>query len=216
MLTISIPVGLQYGVNPAKIEAQGNTLQVPPNQTLALLSGEITLKGSIKIKTQGIFGTQFRNILNINSDITAPGASSQLSGNVEIKQPDIDPTSGLFEISVDVVDGSHLIVQGCPAYKGNSFIITGRGGLPSLPNSIGRSNLALGVDWVENRVLQQARETINHNNISRFPIHSYVKQNQIIEASSWQINQKGEVLLTAPKPITKLFSSTSDPSIKCY
>ncbi|RUT07709.1 hypothetical protein DSM106972_019690 [Dulcicalothrix desertica PCC 7102] len=171
--------------------------------------------GNIKIKTQGIFGTQFRNIPSINSDITATGASSQLSGNVEINQPDVDATSGLFEISVDFVDASHLIVQGCPAYKGNSFIITGRGGLPSLPNSIGRSNLALGIDWVENRVLQ-GTETIKHNNISRFPINSYIKQNQIVEASSWQINQKGEVLLTASKPITKLFSSTSDLSIKCY
>ncbi|OKH48906.1 hypothetical protein NIES2101_21465 [Calothrix sp. HK-06] len=172
--------------------------------------------GNIKIKTQGIFGTQFRNTSSINSDITATGASSQLSGNVEISQPDIDATSGILELPVDVADASRLIVQGCLAYKGNSFIITGRGGLPPLPNSLGRSNLALGVNWVENRVSQQPRDTIKHNNILRYPIYSYVKQNQIVEASSLQINQKGEVLLTAPKPITKLFLSTSEQGIKCY
>lgn len=45
LLTVSVPVGLQYGPTTAGISVQGSTLAVQPQQTLALVGGNVTLKG---------------------------------------------------------------------------------------------------------------------------------------------------------------------------
>ncbi len=67
LLTISVPLGLQFGANPGRIVVQGNgqgarttsdlidtnkALRVPSNQTLALVGGEISLEGAT-LKTAG-------------------------------------------------------------------------------------------------------------------------------------------------------------------
>ncbi|MEH1827019.1 MAG: filamentous hemagglutinin N-terminal domain-containing protein [Nostoc sp.] len=67
LLTISVPLGLQFGANPGKITVQGDGtglrsttdlidtnfgLRVPSNQTLALVGGDINLEGAT-IKTAG-------------------------------------------------------------------------------------------------------------------------------------------------------------------
>jgi large exoprotein involved in heme utilization and adhesion len=47
---------------------------------------------------------------------------------VQINTPNLDPTSGLVELSRDVADQSRLIAQACPASRrGDVFIVTGRG-----------------------------------------------------------------------------------------
>lgn len=45
LLSISVPLGLQYGATPAGIQVQGATLTLP-NRTLALIGGDTTLEGA--------------------------------------------------------------------------------------------------------------------------------------------------------------------------
>ncbi|MBP5971171.1 S-layer family protein [Brasilonema sp. CT11] len=67
LLTVSVPLGLQYGTNPGKIQVQGDGqgirtttelidttsgLRVPSNQTLALVGGDVSLEGAT-LKTAG-------------------------------------------------------------------------------------------------------------------------------------------------------------------
>lgn len=52
LLAISVRIGLQYGKNPGKIQVQGGSLQIQPNQTLALVGGDISLEGAT-LKTNG-------------------------------------------------------------------------------------------------------------------------------------------------------------------
>ena len=162
--------------------------------------------GNVTIDAKFIFGTQFRNAPTLESEITATGANPSLSGNVQINTPNLDPTRGLVKLSSALVDQSHLIAQGCPANKGNTFIITGRGGLPPLPSEALRSNQTATVNWVtlgeRGRGGEGERGGITKVSGSKLP-------NQIVPATGWVINDNGEVTLIASAANTTLQSSTS-------
>ncbi|OKH33390.1 hypothetical protein NIES2101_39955 [Calothrix sp. HK-06] len=157
--------------------------------------------GRITINAQAILGTQFRNRLTLDSDITATGANPQLNGTVQINTPDIDPTKGLTELPVEVSNRSRLIAQACPAYKGNSFTITGRSGLPSSPRESLRNNQTATVDWVTIRKKVEQSRKVNSNNQELIikDLKSKIS-NSVIEANAWEINKSGEVQLIASAP----------------
>ncbi|MDZ7958687.1 MAG: filamentous hemagglutinin N-terminal domain-containing protein [Aulosira sp. DedQUE10] len=93
--------------------------------------------GRVRITAQGIFGTQPRNTLTPESNITATGASPDLSGTTEINTPDVDPTKGLTELPTEVIDASTKFSQICPRDPNpkplGKFVVTGRGSLPPSP-----------------------------------------------------------------------------------
>ncbi|MBD1929611.1 filamentous hemagglutinin N-terminal domain-containing protein [Trichocoleus sp. FACHB-90] len=154
--------------------------------------------GNVSLNTQGIFGIQFRDVASPQtSDITATGATRELPGNVQIIGPDVDPTTGLVEFPTDFVDRSDAIAQGCPASEGNSFVVTGRGGLPPNPEQ----QLDDDAEWLDRRRLVVAQQT-------RHPTPdtptAYIKKptshTPIIEATGWQMSPTGQVLLVAATP----------------
>ncbi|MCY6489681.1 two-partner secretion domain-containing protein [Leptolyngbya sp. GGD] len=53
LLTMSAPIGLQFGTRPASIEQTGSQLLVPPGQTLALLGGDVLVNGGSLIANSG-------------------------------------------------------------------------------------------------------------------------------------------------------------------
>jgi filamentous hemagglutinin family protein len=152
--------------------------------------------GNVNISTQSIIGSQFRDALTPESDITATGANSQLSGNVQIDTNYLDPTSGLWEFPDDFSDRSRLIAQSCPANQGNTFIITGRGGLPSLPNEMLRSDRGIGSGWVNLETRQGSDRSQTQTLIPQSSPPS-----PIVEATGWEIDGKGEITLTAAVPV---------------
>lgn len=105
--------------------------------------------GNIDITTQGIFGLQFRPRLTPFSDITA-SSEFGVSGVVSINTPDVDPSRGLGILPANIVDPSQQIAQGCNptnARQLGSFVVTGRGGLPTDPtNAILPETIV--TDWV--------------------------------------------------------------------
>ncbi|MEH1810716.1 two-partner secretion domain-containing protein [Nostoc sp.] len=166
--------------------------------------------GNVRINASGIFGTQFRDVgSDQTSDITATGASSELSGNVELNTPGIDPNSGLVELPTIPVDTQ--LAQGCysPGYAQNRFVITGRGGLPANPKDILTPD-ATQIDWVSFKPSNKNRSLPP---ITNKPTTSTPKR--IVEATGAVLNAKGQIVLTANSSTATPHTSRQNP-IQCH
>ncbi len=165
--------------------------------------------GNINITTQGIFGiTSAAFPTPGQSNITA---SSELGvqGQINITQPDIDPTSGLIELPTEVVDASNQIGQLCPrgelAFRRplNKFIVTGRGSLPPnplqpMPGKLGLRQLA-SLD--DETIRGQGRQT------GRGGLENYqVATTEIVEAQGFIKAADGTIMLVAQVPNATLSS----------
>ncbi|RCJ32600.1 hypothetical protein A6769_27385 [Nostoc punctiforme NIES-2108] len=154
--------------------------------------------GRVRITSQGIFGTQPRNFLTTESDITTKGASPTLSGSTEINQPNIDPSQALVALPQTIIDPDALIAQNpCLQRAGSQFIVTGKGGLPPSPNQVLGSE-AVQADLIEPVPVNVTGGTqINEreNLADKKPVLK--NKNQIIPAQGWVLNESGEIILTA-------------------
>ena len=171
--------------------------------------------GNVSINAYSIFGIQPRPFLTPLSDITATGATSALAGTINVNTVGIDPTAGLVALPTDLVDPSRLVAQGCPASKGNSFVVTGRGGLPPTPEQ----QLDDDAGWLDRRRLvvaghktKTATDDSSQQSTSRLrsastsseveasngsPNTPHTPQTAIIEATGWQMTPTGKVILVA-------------------
>ncbi len=143
--------------------------------------------GNINITTQGIYGLEFRPRLTPFSDITA-SSEFGVNGNVQINTSGIDPNRGLNNLPVEPVTtevAEDCQGQGKPGSV--AFFNTGKGGLapnPYEPKS--SSNL-----WED--------VSISTSGTANFTSPSQT----IVEAQSWIVNEKGEVVLVAEIPVTR-------------
>ncbi|HAX78900.1 MAG TPA: filamentous hemagglutinin, partial [Cyanobacteria bacterium UBA11372] len=158
--------------------------------------------GRVTIDTQAIFGTQFRDRLTPESDITATSElGPQFSGTVTINTPDVDAAAGLVELPDNVPDQSNQINVGCAATRGNSFTITGRGGLPESPTTPLRGRAI----WRDVRNAAIATPTANTSSKKSHP------PVQLVEATGWIVNNLGQVELVANLPMR----TNVNPELNC-
>jgi filamentous hemagglutinin family protein len=197
--------GSEITTNATGSDKIGGNININTGVLVALENSDIAADsadfrgGNVTVTAQGIFGTAFRPKRTSNSDITATGKDSALSGIVVINTPGVDPTRGLATLPANVVDPNTLIAQNpCELGKASAFVVTGRGGLPPNPNDA-LSSEAVRVDLVEPALIgeQANRKTSdslsNSTPNSQFPI-------PIVPARGWVFNEKGEVVLTAYNP----------------
>ncbi|MEM9121630.1 MAG: filamentous hemagglutinin N-terminal domain-containing protein [Cyanobacteria bacterium P01_F01_bin.56] len=144
--------------------------------------------GNINITTQGIFGLEFRETLTPGNDITA---SSQfgVNGTVTVDSPEIDPDSGIVELPSELVDASDQIVAGCADTNENSFVATGRGGMPPTPEDALNNPI-----WHDVRDLSAFAE--QGETVATPPV-SAAGDDKVTEITGWLVNEAGEVELVA-------------------
>ncbi len=147
--------------------------------------------GNIDITTQGIIGLAFRNTLTPRTDLTNDiTASSEFSvnGNVQINNIGIDPNSGLGTLPANLTDSSNQIAQGCTSNHSNSFVVTGRGGLPTNPTEQVSSDRA----WSDLRDLSAFQNTP-----PAIAQDALLPKKPLIEATNWTRNPNGTIELVA-------------------
>ncbi len=186
--------------------------------------------GKITITAKSIFGFVPRTRADVErldpeeidpnnlrtSDITAfsqQNPNPLLNGTVQINSPDVDPSKGLVELSVNLVDASQQIAAGCDSggkIARSSFIATGRGGLVADPTQPLISDDAVLADWIalspesqnlagsiQKRVAVKAQRNTEGKSQK---VNSVNEPNEIVEAQGWVMDANGNVVLVAQVP----------------
>ncbi|BAU08705.1 beta strand repeat-containing protein [Fischerella sp. NIES-3754] len=198
--------------------ATGGNINIQTGNLVALENSDISANaeesfgGRVIIKAASIFGTEFRPQRTPESDITASSdLGPDFSGTVEIDTADVDPSQGLVELPENFTDPTDQIAENpCQKGSGSSFIVTGRGGLPSSPNN------NLSGDNIHVDLVEPVASNSNSPNLT-------IKQSQLIQpttrnivpAQGWVFNKKGEVVLTAYDPTASSLGRTSQATGAC-
>ncbi len=185
----------------------GFIVAVPSEYSNIIAKAEEGRGGNIKITSSGIYGFVFDPDSSLSNINASSKAGPQLNGTVEINTPDVDPSRGLVNLPITPIDTK--VSQVCQPSVGknqSSFIITGRGGLPPNPREPLSSD-AVQVDWVtlNPKTENRSRPSGIKNPTPATPV-------QIVQATGWTRNAKGEVVLTADAPIATSHSSWQTPA----
>jgi large exoprotein involved in heme utilization and adhesion len=185
--------------NGGNIRINTSSLVAVPNENSDIRADSVNSRGgNVTINTSSLFGIEFRDRNTSLSDLTATGASSQLSGTVEINVQDVDPAKGLAELPTEVVDASGAIAQSCRDVQGSSFVVGGRGGLPPTPEqSLGDD--PRWRDWRTPAVVSRQPNAPRHGTLPP-STNSASTKSAVVEATGWAIAPDGKVILTASAP----------------
>ncbi|EGJ31507.1 MULTISPECIES: hypothetical protein [Moorena] len=108
LLTINIPIGLQYGSNPGSVNVTGATLTIETGQTMALLGGEVNLNGAT-LQVPG--GRVELGGLSSRGTVTLNGATS-VSFPDGVQPADISLTnSSLVDLTLPALEGRGFLFQ---------------------------------------------------------------------------------------------------------
>ncbi|MGL5940171.1 MAG: filamentous hemagglutinin N-terminal domain-containing protein [Waterburya sp.] len=160
--------------------------------------------GQVKINAAGIYGITERKDLTEFSDITA-SSEQGVEGDVNINRLEVEPERGLIEIPTQPIPTE--VAQVCTAdlaRNKSQFIVTGRGGFASSPREELNPD-AVQVDWVT-----FDGETTTDS--STLPEFAYPQPTSIVEATSWKVNDRGNVVLIANKSHNNPESFWQSPS----
>ncbi|MEL7244494.1 MAG: S-layer family protein, partial [Cyanobacteria bacterium J06573_2] len=188
----------------------GGNINIDTQIFAALENSDITANsqgsfgGRVVINAEGIFGTQFREFITPESDITATsGLGAEFNGVVDINTITINPNSGLVELPTGLTDSSSKIKAGCSINLGNSFTATGRGGVPENPNQLFTVN-----NPVVNLIDFASTSKNNSNSISSNSVENKPrkKKKEIVEAKGWIRDAAGNIEFVAEVPEVRNYS----------
>ena len=152
LLTVTVPLGLQYGGNAGSIQVQNSTLQVPNGETLALVGGNVQLNGASlqaeagRVELGGVAGsgTVGLNLDDNNLRLSFPDgvaladvslsnaasvdASGKGGGNIQVQGNRITLTdeSGITADTEGNENGGRILLQASQVIvRDGSFVLAG-------------------------------------------------------------------------------------------
>ncbi|BAZ23043.1 filamentous hemagglutinin outer membrane protein [Kalymmatonema gypsitolerans NIES-4073] len=173
--------------------------------------------GNVTINVANIFGFQSQTTsFPQTSSITAKGATPDLSGNVQINRPEVDPTRALIALPTNLDDASQQISTACtPASRQfqSSFVSTGRGGLPISPTEPLQDTSTLNA-WVRlrPRPANSTKTTISPQPTAVSNSTKVAAATPIVEATGWVVDSNGNIELVAQAPSVTPHSSWQTPA----
>ncbi|NEO89312.1 MAG: filamentous hemagglutinin N-terminal domain-containing protein [Moorea sp. SIO3G5] len=120
LLTINIPIGLQYGSNPGPVNVIGATITIDTGQTMALLGGEVNLNGAT-LQVPG--GRVELGGLSSPGTVTLNGATS-VSFSDGVERGDVSLTNGSL-VDVTNVNGGNIAINGANFFMSASELQAG-------------------------------------------------------------------------------------------
>ncbi|MGB7440094.1 MAG: filamentous hemagglutinin N-terminal domain-containing protein, partial [Coleofasciculaceae cyanobacterium] len=103
LLTVSVPIGLQYGSNSGTIQVHGSNLQVPNGEALTLVGGDVQLDGGTLLALGGrveLAGLAGSGVVGLNAD-------NSLSFPEGVTRADVSLLNGA-EVNVLSSSGGHI------------------------------------------------------------------------------------------------------------
>lgn len=199
----------------ANIVITTDNLQLRQDSNITTNALDLATGGNITIDTETVVLGENSNItaqaedgrggniqVNTTADIrsfdSSIDASSQrgIDGVVEINRPEVDPAAALVELEEDGINPVALVPRGCDVGSGENssrFIVSGWGGLPPSPREP-RS----GGNFIDNLdPLPEQNSSGSGRNLGNVSLGESVPVRRISEASNWQWNEQGEVVLMA-------------------
>ncbi len=240
LLTVSVPVGLQFGVNPGDIRSQGSFMRVLPEKTLALVGSNLALQG----------GTLEGGRIELGS--VAPATLVQLN------QPENGYVLGYIGVQdfkdINIFQGAFIYSVGGADVKlqGRNVILTEKSQIESLTEDprrggdivVNANNLNVEdvsvITTVTNgngtagNIIVNASESVrltgatpsdipggifsqssgNGGNIIIETGQLLIKDGAAVDASTFGAGQAGNVKITARDSITLVGSSSIDSNLK--
>jgi large exoprotein involved in heme utilization and adhesion len=167
------------------------------------------------IETLGIFGTEFRDVgSDTTSDVTATSSlGREFDGIVDINTPDIDPSRGLVELDEELVDIASLINEDSLPSCGRESVCELREKVafpqnPSDPLTPQQGWEDLNLSEMDNQeVFPGQPESENYQN----SVNDHNADNATLqEASGWEVDSEGNLVLTGETPISGNHSRSSN------
>ncbi|NEO38678.1 MAG: filamentous hemagglutinin N-terminal domain-containing protein [Moorea sp. SIOASIH] len=131
LLTINIPIGLQYGSNPGPVNVIGPTLGIETWQTMALLGGEVNLNGAT-VEVPG--GRVELGGLSSPGTVTLNGATS-VSFPDGVQRGDVSLTNSSL-VDVTSVNGGNIAINGANFDMSQSSLQAGLTDGASIPDAV--------------------------------------------------------------------------------
>ena len=182
--------------------AKGGNINIETDALIAFENSDITANavdnfgGRVVVNAATILGTTYREQLTPESDITASSAlGPTFSGSVELNSPEVDPTDGLAELPTGLASDNQ-VVAACEQIGNNTFVATGRGGLPEDASQF----ITVQSIWNDFRLLEVANSESNSAqstsivttdiaNIASSTAHN------VVEAQDWFTDSNGQIVL---------------------
>ena len=138
------------------------------------------------------------------SDVTAFSqlGGPSLAGTILFQTPETDPSDGLINLPVNVVDASRLVAQSCLPNRNSTasdlskLIITRRGGIPANPIEDIENN-SVQTNWVVRNLQPPAQQQSSATDHETITLASAQTSPPIVEAQGWEMMPDGRLMLTA-------------------